>query len=184
MNGLEFEEVSGIFSLWYYRWLQHLTKPGRLFGIKLRKLKNSATNCLQMFGSKTEHYIPEDDTPSLFPEEEEEAPIEKAPQKVSEHERRVRQPNALSEIPSDLPREERIIDVPEEKRQGMTLIGYEESERIAYRTGLYVIHFKRAKYADPSDALRGVVTAPALKVLSIWDSQRKQPVPNKKNTIF
>ena len=115
----------------------------------------------QMFGSKTEHYIPEDETPSLFPEEEEEAPIEKAPQKVSEHERRVRQPNALSEIPSDLPREERIIDVPEEKRQGMTLIGYEESERIAYRTGLYVIHFKRAKYADPSDALRGVVTAPA-----------------------
>ena len=115
----------------------------------------------QMFGSKTEHYIPEDETPSLFPEEEEEAPIGKAPQKVSEHERRVRQPNALSEIPSDLPREERIIDVPEEKRQGMTLIGYEESERIAYRTGLYVIHFKRAKYADPSDALRGVVTAPA-----------------------
>ena len=24
----------------------------------------------QMFGSKTEHYIPEDNTPSLFPEEE------------------------------------------------------------------------------------------------------------------
>ena len=102
----------------------------------------------QMFGSKTEHYIPEDDTPSLFPEEEEEAPIEKAPQKVSEHERRVRQPNALSEIPSDLPREERIIDVPEEKRQGMTLIGYEESERIAYRTGLYVIHFKRLRLRE------------------------------------
>ena len=120
---------------------------------KIEKLSNELSWFRrQMFGSKTEHYIPE---------EEEEAPIEKAPQKVSEHERRVRQPNALSEIPSDLPREERIIDVPEEKRQGMTLIGYEESERIAYRTGLYVIHFKRAKYADPSDALRGVVTAPA-----------------------
>mgnify|MGYP000640554533 FL=1 len=129
---------------------------------KIEKLSNELSWFRrQMFGSKTEHYIPEDETPSLFPEEEEEAPIEKAPQKVSEHERRVRQPNALSEIPSDLPREERIIDVPEEKRQGMTLIGYEESERIAYRTGLYVIHFKRAKYADPSDALRGVVTAPA-----------------------
>lgn len=112
-----------------------------------------------MFGSKTKHYIPEDDTPSLFPEEEE-VPIEKAPQKVSKHERRIRQPNALSEIPSDLPRKERIIDVPGKKRQGMTLIGYEESERIAYHTGLYVIHFKRAQYADPSDALRGVVTAP------------------------
>ena len=99
-----------------------------------------------MFGSKTKHYIPEDDTPSLFPEEEE-VPIEKAPQKVSEHERGIRQPNALSEISSDLPRKERIIDVPEEKRQGITLIGYEESERIAYHTGLYVIHFKRAQYA-------------------------------------
>jgi transposase IS66 len=115
----------------------------------------------QMFGSQTEHYIPEDDTPSLFPEDEEKTPVEKAPQKVSEHERTARQPNALSEIPADLPREERVIDVPEEKRQGMILIGYEESERIAYQTGLYVIHFKRAKYADPSDALRGVVTAPA-----------------------
>lgn len=80
---------------------------------------------------------------------------------VSEHERKVRQANALSEIPGDLPREERVIDVPEEERLRMVLIGYEESERIAYRTGLYVIHFKRAKYADPSDALRGVVTAPA-----------------------
>ena len=60
----------------------------------------------------------------------------------------------------DLPREERVIDVPEEERLGMVLIGYEESERIAYRTGLYVIHFKRAKYADPSDTLRGVITAP------------------------
>ena len=116
----------------------------------------------QMFGSKTEHYIPQDDTPSLFPEEESPAQPEESPlTTVSEHERKVRQANALSEIPADLPREERIIDVPEEQRLGMTLIGYEESERIAYRTGLYVIHFKRAKYADSSDALRGVVTAPA-----------------------
>ncbi len=43
----------------------------------------------------------------------------------------------------------------------MELIGYEESERVAYRSGLYVIHFKRAKYADKSDPNRGVVTASA-----------------------
>ena len=116
----------------------------------------------QMFGSKTEHYIPEDNTPSLFPEEESPEPSKEFPTAtVAEHERKVRQPNALSEIPADLPREERVIDVPEEERLGMVLIGYDESERIAYRTGLYVIHFKRAKYADPSDTLRGVVTAPA-----------------------
>ena len=116
----------------------------------------------QLFGSKTEHYIPRDDTPSLFPEEmSPESPKEVLTATVAEHERKVRQANALSEIPADLPREERVIDVPEEEREGMILIGYDESERIAYRTGLYVIHFKRAKYADPSDTLRGVVTAPA-----------------------
>ena len=116
----------------------------------------------QLFGSKTEHYIPEDNTPSLFPEEESPEPSKEVPTAtVAEHERKVRQANALSEIPADLPREERVIDVPEEEREGMILIGYDESERIAFRTGLYVIHFKRAKYADPSDALRGVVTAPA-----------------------
>ena len=102
----------------------------------------------QLFGSKTEHYIPRDDTPSLFPEEmSPESPKEVPTATVAEHERKVRQPNALSEIPADLPREERVIDVPEEEREGMILIGYDESERIAYRTGLYVIHFKRAKYA-------------------------------------
>ena len=66
----------------------------------------------QMFGSKTEHYIPEDDTPSLFPEEESPEPSKEVQTAtVSEHERKVRQPNALSEIPADLPREERVMVV-------------------------------------------------------------------------
>ena len=50
----------------------------------------------QMFGSKTEHYIPRDDTPSLFPEEmSPESPKEVPMATVSEHERKVRQYNAL-----------------------------------------------------------------------------------------
>ena len=54
----------------------------------------------QMFGSKTEHYIPQDDTPSLFPEEESPAQPEESPlTTVSEHERKVRQANALSVSP-------------------------------------------------------------------------------------
>ena len=53
-----------------------------------------------------------------------ESPKEVQTATVSEHERKVRQPNALSEIPANLPREERVIE-------GMILIGYEESERIA-----------------------------------------------------
>ena len=117
----------------------------------------------QAFGSKAEHYIPHDDTPSLFPEEKASAPQQESEPVtvVAAHERKKRQPNALAEIPPDIPREERIIDVPEDQRQGMKLIGYVESERVAYKTGLYVIHYKRAKYADPEDATRGVITAPA-----------------------
>ena len=45
----------------------------------------------QMFGSKTEHYIPEDNTPSLFPEEESPEPSKEIPTAtVAEHERKVR----------------------------------------------------------------------------------------------
>lgn len=53
----------------------------------------------QMFGSKTEHYIPEDDTPSLFPEEESPEPSKEVQTAtVSEHERKVRQPNVTGEV--------------------------------------------------------------------------------------
>lgn len=117
----------------------------------------------QIFGSKSERFLPEPEaTPELpgFEAVKEEAPPE-PPQTVAAHERKARKENALGEIPADLPREERIIDVPEAEREGLSLIGYSESERIAYRTGIYVIHFKRAKYADPEHPETGVVTAPA-----------------------
>lgn len=117
----------------------------------------------QVFGSKNEKFLPETEGTSLLPGLE--APETEVPeiivQKVSEHERKVREKNGWEEIPEGLPREERILDVPEEKREGMELIGYEESERVAYRSGLYVIHFKRSKYADKRDPNRGVVTASA-----------------------
>ena len=71
----------------------------------------------QIFGSKSEHYIPQDDTPSLFPEPEASAPPEDVTHTVASHERQERQANALSEIPADLPREERIIDVPKTERE-------------------------------------------------------------------
>ena len=90
----------------------------------------------QVFGSRTEHFVPTDDTPSLFTKEELPEPEKEMPHTttVAEHERKTRKPNALGEIPADFPREEHIIDVPEDQRQGMELIGYVESERIAYKT--------------------------------------------------
>ena len=118
----------------------------------------------QIFGSRAERFLPTGEETPQLPGLEPSAEPEKQPetvQTVSAHERTVRKENALSEIPADLPREERIIDVPEEEREGLKLIGYAESERISYRTGLYVIHFKRAKYADPDQPEQGVKTAPA-----------------------
>lgn len=118
----------------------------------------------QIFGSKTERFLPEVEPTPLLPgitSPRQEESIQETVQKVSEHERNVRKENALSEIPEGLPREERIIEIPEEERPGLELIGYAESERIAYKTGLYVIHYKRAKYANPKRPEDGVATAPA-----------------------
>ncbi len=100
-------------------------KSSKSKGDEIAKLRQeNAWLKRQIFGSRAERYIPTDDTPSLFPEEESPAqPEESPPTTVSEHERKVRQANALSEIPADLPREERVIDVPEDQRQGMKLIG-------------------------------------------------------------
>ena len=57
----------------------------------------------QIFGSKSEHYVPMDDIPSLFPVEEPPAQPEEYP------------PTTVSEIPADLLREERMIGVPEDQ---------------------------------------------------------------------
>lgn len=112
-----------------------MTQSGRLFGNKLRKSKNSA---MSWHGSDVRYSVPKRNIifpritrPRFFSAEmSPESPKEVQTATVSEHERKVRQPNALSEIPANLSREERVIDVPEEW-EGMILIGYEESERIA-----------------------------------------------------
>jgi transposase len=78
-------------------------------------------------------------------------------------------------LPENLPRVERIIDLPEADKQAMgaawTFIGYDESEQLAVIPRQpYVIVFKRAKYvpinADVPGAEQGVVIAPrALQIL-------------------
>ena len=117
----------------------------------------------QIFGSKSERFLPAADQSGLLPgfEETSESEVPVESQTIAEHTRKIREKNGWEEIPSDLPREDRIIDIPEEKRLGMELIGYEDSERLAIRGGLYVIRYRRAKYAAPGDPLQGVRTAPA-----------------------
>ena len=72
-------------------------------------------------------------------------------------------------LPEHLPRVERLIDLPEAKKQAMgadwTFIGYDESEQLAVIPRQpYVILFKRAKYVPVNEAVpgaeQGVVIAP------------------------
>lgn len=121
----------------------------------------------QIFGAKSEKLMPQSDAtlplPGFEPPEAPKAsPTESDTEPVAAHERKKRDKNGWSEMAEDLPREEVIIDVPEAERVGMELIGYEISERYARRdTRFFIQVIMRAKYADPMDALRGVVTAPA-----------------------
>ncbi|MFI3301515.1 MAG: IS66 family transposase [Candidatus Gastranaerophilales bacterium] len=116
-----------------------------------------------MFGSKSEKFRPIDNPTLPWLETMEEPKAEPPKKQVQSHDRKTRDNNGWSNIPENLPREAVIIDVPEEERVGMKLIGYEVSERYARReTCFFVKVIKRAKYADPKDANRGVMTAKAL----------------------
>jgi len=117
----------------------------------------------QLLGAKSEKLVTIDnDAPALPGFDTDPAPEPSEKQTVAEHERKKREKFGWDEIPENLPREEVIIDVPETEREGMELIGYDVSERLARRDTRYFVKvIKRAKYANKSDALQGVKTAPA-----------------------
>ena len=124
-----------------------------------------------LFGAKSERFVdPAPGHPSLTGFEEALAATEPAAEPttvVPSHERRTSgKQTGRMELPAHLPREERIVDVPEAQKVDpatgapLKLIGYEESERLARRQGFFVVVVKRAKYANPERPLAGVVTAP------------------------
>lgn len=60
-------------------------------------------------------------------------------------------------FPEHLPRYERVIDLPEEQREGLKFIGYDEVETLEFiRAELRVRLTKIAKYVHPSDKTQGV----------------------------
>lgn len=62
-------------------------------------------------------------------------------------------------FPEHLPRYERIIDLPPERREGLKFVGYDEVETLeCLRTELRVRVNKYAKYAYPADQGRGIVS--------------------------
>lgn len=62
-------------------------------------------------------------------------------------------------FPEHLPRYERLVDLPESKREGLKLVGYDEVETLEFiRSELRVRVTKYAKYASPSDKSSGIIS--------------------------
>lgn len=62
-------------------------------------------------------------------------------------------------FPEHLPRYEKIVDLPEAKREGLVLIGYDDVESLECTAAeLRVRVTKYAKYAHPVDKSKGIVT--------------------------
>ena len=62
-------------------------------------------------------------------------------------------------FPEHLPRVEQIIDLPQEQREGLKFIGYDEIETLRWiRPKLEVLLRKYAKYAHPADKSQGITS--------------------------
>ncbi|MEM6474301.1 MAG: hypothetical protein AAF802_32505, partial [Planctomycetota bacterium] len=89
--------------------------------------------------------------------EAEQVVAEAEQEKISRKPKRPRKDDR--KFPEHLPRVERIIDLPEGKREGLKLIGYDEVETLEWvRPELRVRVNKYAKYAHPADPSRGVAS--------------------------
>ena len=138
--------------------------------VRLRETNEKFARML--FGAKSERFTdPVPDHPELTgfsallkPEA---VAVPPALTEVPAHKRSARrEPSGRMELPAHLPREERIVDLPEADKfdpktgEPLQLIGYEVSERLGYRSAWVVMVVKRAKYANPERPLAGVKTAP------------------------
>jgi transposase len=130
-----------------------------------------------LFGQKSEKIVDTDERQGVFEGilgevdelNPEDVPAETPQEKNAESPKKSnRNRRSLQElIPDDLPREEVVIDLPEEKKtatDGTVLkrIGEDRVEKLAYRPGhWFVKEFIYPKYANPSNAIEGVKRAPA-----------------------
>lgn len=73
-------------------------------------------------------------------------------------------------FPAHLPRVERVVDLPEEMREGLKLIGYDEIETLQWvRPELRVLLTKYAKYVYPADKSAGIVSPERPTGLTLGD---------------
>ena len=74
--------------------------------------------------------------------------------------RRARRPRKDDrKFPDHFPRYERIVDLPEDRREGLKLVGYDEVETLELiRSEVRVRVTKYAKYAHPTDKSQGIIS--------------------------
>jgi len=122
----------------------------------------------QIFGKKSERVIDTNQEQLKFDGFEDHNTLKTETRIISAHERKKRTSTGEDTIklPSDLPVETTVIDIPEEdkicKETGIALkqIGEEVSHKLAYRPGSYFLkRIVRPKYAYPKQEEKGVVTA-------------------------
>lgn len=122
----------------------------------------------QIFGKKSERVVDTNQEQLQFDgfENKEEPKEEK--QTIAAHERKKRSSTGTDtiQLPSDLPVETTVMDIPEEekvcKETGIPLkkIGEEVSHKLAYRPGSYFLkRIVRPKYVHPEREEQGVVVA-------------------------
>jgi transposase len=65
------------------------------------------------------------------------------------------------QLPEHLPRDEQIIDLPDDQKEGLSFIGYDIVETLVFnRPELRVLQTKYAKYSDPKRPDQGVQSPP------------------------
>jgi len=80
-------------------------------------------------------------------------------QETKQKRRKKRPEQSDRKFPEHLPRYEKIVDLPEDKREGLTLIGYDEVETLeCTATELKVRVTQYAKYAYVADKTKGIVS--------------------------
>jgi transposase len=124
----------------------------QLFGRKSeRRVDGEGQLFLDLIDSETG----EEATPEVVSAIEE--AIREAEQTVADDQEKKKQQaqrprKADRKLPEHLPRSERIVDLPEDQREGLKFIGYDEVERLIWkRAELRVEVVKYAKYAVPAD---------------------------------
>jgi transposase len=133
-----------------------------------------------LFGPRSERIVDTDERQGVFDfiqdevnkmdgSQETDTALENTDGKTSDalSKRRKKRSSLQDLVPEDLPREEVVIDLPENEKSspdGTALkhIGEERVEKLAYKSGFWFLKvFVYPKYADPNNALSGVKKAPA-----------------------